>query len=198
MRIAAAAAALVIVAAVSFIHGKRYARRFQRARRIHLDRFKRMRRHAEIALEVFGSREIVDAVHTYARDHHVSTEEAMRQAKTYLREIVPKFNLLAYYQVGQPIARAIMYFLYRPVVERKPIVDFNETAPKGSTVVYIINHRSNADYVLVAHMLFKFVSLSYAIGEWARVWPLNHVFKWFRLLRAAPLSRADVSRRAFE
>ena len=22
-------------------------------------------------------------------------------------------------------------------------------------------------------------SLSYAIGEWARVWPLNHVFKWF-------------------
>jgi 1-acyl-sn-glycerol-3-phosphate acyltransferase len=31
----------------------------------------------------------------------------------------------------------------------------------------------------VAHMLFKFISLSYAIGEWARVWPLNHVFKWF-------------------
>ncbi|HEY6140735.1 MAG TPA: 1-acyl-sn-glycerol-3-phosphate acyltransferase, partial [Thermoanaerobaculia bacterium] len=43
----------------------------------------------------------------------------------------------------------------------------------------LINHRSNADYVLVAHMLFKFISLSYAIGEWARVWPLNHVFKWF-------------------
>src|SRR5437763_10742550 len=72
-----------------------------------------------------------------------------------------------------------MHFLYRPVVERKPLVDFNETAPKGSTVVYLINHRSNADYVLVAHMLFKFVSLSYAVGEWARVWPLNHVFKWF-------------------
>src|SRR5262245_456248 len=72
-----------------------------------------------------------------------------------------------------------MYFLYRPVVERKPLVEFNATAPKGSTVVYIINHRSNADYVLVAHMLFKFVSLSYAIGEWARVWPLNHLFKWF-------------------
>jgi glycerol-3-phosphate O-acyltransferase len=46
-------------------------------------------------------------------------------------------------------------------------------------VVYIINHRSNADYVLVAHMLFEFISLSYAVGEWARVWPLNHVFKWF-------------------
>ena len=22
-------------------------------------------------------------------------------------------------------------------------------------------------------------ALSYAVGEWARVWPLNHLFKWF-------------------
>jgi glycerol-3-phosphate O-acyltransferase len=179
MRIAVVLAALAILFAIGFILGKRHARRFQRSRRIHIDRFKLKRRHADIELEVFGSREIVDAIQHYARDHHVSTEEAMQQAKTYLLEIVPKFNLLAYYRFGQPIARAIMYFLYRPVVERKPLVDFNATAPKGSAVVYIINHRSNADYVLVAHMLFKFVSLSYAIGEWARVWPLNHVFKWF-------------------
>jgi glycerol-3-phosphate O-acyltransferase len=73
----------------------------------------------------------------------------------------------------------MMNFLYRVVVERKPIRDFNDRAPKGTTVVYVINHRSNADYVLVAHMLFKFISLSYAVGEWARVWPLNHLFKWF-------------------
>src|SRR5438045_1189714 len=179
MRILALLLALATLAILAVVFGKRHARRFQRSRRIHIDRFKLKRRHADIELEVFGSREIVEAVRTYSHDHHVSTEEAMRQAKTYLREIVPKFNILAYYRFGQPIARAIMYFLYRPVVERKPLVDFNATAPKGSTVVYIINHRSNADYVLVAHMLFKFVSLSYAIGEWARVWPLNHVFKWF-------------------
>jgi glycerol-3-phosphate O-acyltransferase len=71
-----------------------------------------------------------------------------------------------------------MYFLYWVVVERKTILDFNERASRGTTV-FVINHRSNADYVLVAHMLFKFISLSYAVGEWARVWPLNHVFKWF-------------------
>src|ERR1051326_5358868 len=179
MRLAALLIALGIAAIILFILGKRHARRYQRTRRIHIDRFKLKRRHADIELEVFGSREIVEAVRNYAHDHHVSIEEATKQAKTYLHEIVPKFNLLAYYRFGQPIARAIMYFLYRPVVERKPLIDFNERAPKGSTVVYIINHRSNADYVLVAHMLFKIVSLSYAIGEWARVWPLNHVFKWF-------------------
>ncbi len=179
MRIAIAVAAFAIVAAIAFLLGKRHARRFQRAQRIHIDRFKLKRRHADIELEVFGSRAVVDAVREYARSHHVSTEEAAGKARVYLREIVPKFNLLAYYRVGQPIARAIMHFLYRPVVERNPLREFSEKAPKGAVVVYLINHRSNADYVLVAHMLFKFVSLSYAIGEWARVWPLNHVFKWF-------------------
>lgn len=173
---ALAAALVVAVAAAAF--GKRHARRFQRERRIRIDRFKLKRRHAEIELEVFGSREVVHAVQAYARDHHVSVDEARVQARRYLQEIVPKFNLLAYYRIGAPVARAIMHFLYRVVVERKPIRDFTERV-KGAAVVYVINHRSNADYVLVAHMLFKFISLSYAIGEWARVWPLNHVFKWF-------------------
>ncbi|HEX7153492.1 MAG TPA: 1-acyl-sn-glycerol-3-phosphate acyltransferase [Thermoanaerobaculia bacterium] len=175
--IALGVAALAWLAGVAF--GKRHARRLQHARRIKIDRFKLKRRHAEIELEVFGSREVVQAVQGYAREHHVSVEAATKQARVYLREIVPKFNLLAYYRIGAPIARSIMHFLYRPVVERKPLVDFNESAPKGAVVVYVINHRSNADYVLLAYMLFKFISLSYAVGEWARVWPLNHLFKWF-------------------
>src|ERR1700759_149645 len=170
---------LAAFAIVALIVGKRHARGVQRARRIRIDRFKLKRRHADIELEVFGSREVVLAVQSYAREHHVSTETATRQARTYLREIVPKFNLLAYYRFGAPIARALLYFLYRVVVERKTIRGFTENAPRGAVIVDVINHRSNADYVLVAHMLFKFISLSYAVGEWARVWPLNHLFKWF-------------------
>ncbi|HEX2120518.1 MAG TPA: 1-acyl-sn-glycerol-3-phosphate acyltransferase [Thermoanaerobaculia bacterium] len=174
--IAAGIAAALAIAVVAY--AKRHARRLQHDRRIRIDRFKLKSRYAQIELEVFGSREIVQAVQTYAKDHHVTVEQARQQARKYLREIVPKFNLLAYYRIGAPVARAIMHFLYRVVVERRPIRNFNDRA-RGASVVYLINHRSNADYVLVAHMLFKFISLSYAIGEWARVWPLNHVFKWF-------------------
>jgi glycerol-3-phosphate O-acyltransferase len=171
--------AIVGLALVGVVFGKKDARRLQRERRIRVDRFKLKRRHAEIELEVFGSREIVRAIQDYARQHHVSVDEARKQAGVYLKEIVPKFNLLAYYRIGGPMAKAIMNFLYRVVVERKPLRDINDRVGKGAAVIYMINHRSNADYVLVAHMLFKFISLSYAIGEWARVWPLNHVFKWF-------------------
>jgi len=92
-----AIAAVVVIAAVSVAAGKRHARRLQRARRIHIDRYKLKRRHADIELEVFGSREVVHAIQAYAKENHVTTEAAMKQARQYLREIVPKFNLLAYY-----------------------------------------------------------------------------------------------------
>ena len=130
-----AGAAVVVIGAIALVFGKRHARRFQRQRRIHVDKFKLKRRHAEIELEVFGSREIVQAVQNYARDHRVSIEQARKQARTYLQEIVPKFNILAYYRIGAPVARAIMHFLYRVVVERKPIRDFNDRAVKGAAVV---------------------------------------------------------------
>src|SRR5437588_4309076 len=172
-------AAVLVLAVIALALGKRHARRFQRQRRIHIDRLQLNGRQAAIELEVVGSREVVDAMRLFAKDNHFSIEGASKRAHQSLQEVVPKFNILAYYRLGAPIARAIMHFLYRPVVEHKVLREFNATAPKGTTVVYLINHRSNADYVLVAHMLFKFISLSYAVGEWARVWPLNHLFKWF-------------------
>ena len=42
-----------------------------------------------------------------------------------------------------------------------------------------MNHRSNADYVLVSYALAGQVAISYAVGEWARAFPLEHIFKAF-------------------
>ncbi len=40
-----------------------------------------------------------------------------------------------------------------------------------------MNHRSNMDYVLVTFMVAARTSLSYAVGEWARVWPLSSLIR---------------------
>src|SRR5438309_6125182 len=42
-----------------------------------------------------------------------------------------------------------------------------------------MNHRSNADYVLVGYVLSGRVAISYAVGEWARAFPLEYIFKSF-------------------
>jgi glycerol-3-phosphate O-acyltransferase len=46
-------------------------------------------------------------------------------------------------------------------------------------LVYVMNHRSNADYILVSHALAGQVAISYAVGEWARAFPLELAFKAF-------------------
>lgn len=173
------ALALLLVIGLATIVGRKAALRLIRERRLRVDRFKLGRKIGEIEEAVFRSKAVRSAIEDYAAGHGLSTAAAEIQARRYLREIVPKFNLLAYYRFGAPIARAILYFLYWIVVDRETLQRFNASIHRKTTVIYLINHRSNVDYVLVAHMLFKFISLSYAVGEWARVWPLNHLFKWF-------------------
>jgi len=44
-------------------------------------------------------------------------------------------------------------------------------------VIFIMNHRSNMDYVLVTYLAGEASALSYAVGEWARVWPLSRLIR---------------------
>jgi glycerol-3-phosphate O-acyltransferase len=46
-----------------------------------------------------------------------------------------------------------------------------------STIVFVINHRSNMDYVLVAFLAAEHATLSFAVGEWARIWPLQQLIR---------------------
>jgi len=41
----------------------------------------------------------------------------------------------------------------------------------------VINHRSNMDYVLVTWLVAGRGALSYAVGEWARIWPLSRLIR---------------------
>ena len=44
-------------------------------------------------------------------------------------------------------------------------------------MVFVINHRSNMDYVLVTYLVSERSALSYAVGEWARVWALQSLIR---------------------
>lgn len=55
--------------------------------------------------------------------------------------------------------------------------DALKTVDPDSSVIFVINHRSNMDYVLVTYMVSASSALSYAVGEWARVWLLQSVIR---------------------
>ncbi len=104
--------------------------------------------------------------------------QAWMRVTDYLDEIIPNFNLLTAYRFGKKAAAALLRTFYRVRIGRSAEAQLNRI-PRHASVVYVMNHRSNADYLLVAFLLANRVAISYAVGEWARIWPLERLFKSF-------------------
>ena len=107
-----------------------------------------------------------------ARENGVPREVVMGEVQKYAREIVPAFNAYAYFRIGYWLARHTARALYRVRVGFADEEGLSRVDPKAS-VVFVMNHRSNMDYILVAYLAATRTALSYAVGEWARIWPLQ-------------------------
>ena len=121
---------------------------------------------------------ITAAVQAHMAEHGLSEKAVRRQVRKYLDEIIPYFNVLSYYKIGYNVAKILVNLLYKTSVDYQDERAL-ERIPKRDVVVYLMNHRSNADYIVVAYVLAHGVHVSYAVGEWARAWPLEYVFKSF-------------------
>lgn len=120
--------------------------------------------------------EVVAVIDQVARETNVPREALLLDVKRYAREIVPSFNAYVYYQLGYWFAKWISRFLYRirvSAVDQQML----STLDEDSTVVFVMNHRSNMDYVLICYLAAEQVTLSYAVGEWARVFPLESLIR---------------------
>ena len=98
------------------------------------------------------------------------------EAARYAREIVPSFNAYAYFRIGHYVARRIIRLLYRVRLGSANEQALSAIDPKSS-IVFVINHRSNMDYLILAYMIVNRSALSYAVGEWARIWPLQTLIR---------------------
>lgn len=120
--------------------------------------------------------QVMAAIQAHARRHGMPQEVVQQKAIAYAREIVPSFNAYLYFRIGYWIAKRVARLLYRVRVgllkeEQYANVD------RDATVVFVMNHRSNMDYVLVAFLAAERTALSYAVGEWAKVWPLHMLIR---------------------
>ena len=121
---------------------------------------------------------IADAVQRHAEEHGSPQHDAWTRVDGYVREIVPFFNVVAYYNVGYRVAGCLLHLFYKTSVDFED-ARARERLPRDAVLVYVMNHRSNADYILVSYALAGQVAISYAVGEWARAFPLELAFKAF-------------------
>ncbi len=119
---------------------------------------------------------VARAIADYAAKEGVPENVAFEKARGYAREIVPRFSASAYFGVAIKLAKLLSRSLYR--VRTGNLSEAKLRAvDKEATIIFVMNHRSNMDYVLVTWLAAERSALSYAVGEWARVWPLSSLIK---------------------
>ncbi len=133
------------------------------------------RRQALIDQLVFDEK-VIDAIKLYADEHKMPHAIAQEKARKYASEIIPAFNAYVYFRIAYWLAKKLARLVYRV---RVGFYDNNKISESDSnaSVVFVMNHRSNMDYVLVSFLVAEKTTLSYAVGEWARIWPLQTLIK---------------------
>lgn len=122
---------------------------------------------------------IEEKVVTISRETGRTLTALRRQVDTYVDEIAPVFSMSAYYRFGTSVAKRIIDFMFEVVVPEGGFERQMEGVPAEAVRVYVINHRANMDPLVLAYGLLRHVPMSYAVGEWALVWPLDWLFRRF-------------------
>lgn len=119
---------------------------------------------------------VTEAVVAHAKANGVREDVAFQDARRYAQEIVPSFSALTYFSIGIRVARWLATAIYtvRTGPKNREII---ASLPEDATVIFVMNHRSNMDYVLVTYLAGEESALSYAVGEWAQVWPISRLFR---------------------
>jgi glycerol-3-phosphate O-acyltransferase len=164
--------------------------------RIEVRPFQQTRRQVLIDRLLYDEK-VQQAGASHAREHNMPREVVMAQITGYAREIVPAFNAYFYFRVGYWLGRRIARTLYRV---RVGYTDTEGLArvPPDATVVFVMNHRSNMDYILAAYLVADQAALSYAVGEWARIWPLQQLIRSMGAYFVRRNSRDELYRRVLE
>jgi len=164
--------------------------------RIGVRPFQRTRRQVLIH-RLLGDPKVQAAVEQFAAQHKIPVPVALETVERYAREIVPAFNAYLYFRIGYWIGRKVAQGLYRV---RLGFVDTEalKRVPDNATVVFVMNHRSNMDYILAGYLAVDQAALSYAVGEWARMWPLSALIRSMGAYFVRRNSKDELYRRVLE
>jgi glycerol-3-phosphate O-acyltransferase len=164
--------------------------------RIGIRPFQHTRRQALIDRLLYDEK-VQQAAAAFAREQNMPREVVMARIRGYAREIVPAFNAYFYFRVGYWLGRKIAQSLYRVRVGYTDNEGLARVSP-DATVVFVMNHRSNMDYILAAYLVADQAALSYAVGEWARIWPLQQLIRSMGAYFVRRNSRDELYRKVLE
>jgi len=119
---------------------------------------------------------VMEAVQQAAARRDCPREIVQSEVVSYAKEIVPSFNAYLYFRFGYWLSKRLAHLLYQVRIGFAQEDEFKNISA-DATVVFVMNHRSNMDYLLVSFLAAEKTALSYAVGEWAKIWPLQTLIR---------------------
>ncbi len=135
----------------------------------------KLARRQDMIVRLLYDAQVLEAVSDHAAETRVPGSVAFEEARRYAREIVPGFSATLYFGFATRAAKTFSRMLFRVRVGRVDAA-LAHIDPKA-TVIFVMNHRSNMDYVLITWLVADRSAISYAVGEWARIWPLSAMIR---------------------
>ncbi len=119
---------------------------------------------------------LLKAIEPIAKERGVAVSELKSELEEMAYEIVPAFNPFFYFRLGYWMARHALRSFYRVRVGFEDEKSLEDVTSKNA-VVFVSNHRSNVDYMLVTYLTSQRTMLSFGAGEWSQVFPIEQMLR---------------------
>lgn len=119
---------------------------------------------------------LLKSIEPIAAERGVEVSDLKTEIEDMAYEIVPAFNPFFYFRLGYWMARHALRSFYRVRVgfyDEKSLEDVSG----DNAVVFVSNHRSNVDYMLVTYLTSQRTMLSFGAGEWSQVFPIEQMLR---------------------
>lgn len=133
-------------------------------------------RYKALADQLATDPQLLKAAAEVAEKQGLMLEDVRERLHKIALEIVPAFNPFFYFRVGYRLARGMLRGFYRVSIG---FVDEEslETVSSDDSVIFMSNHRTNMDYLLVTYLTSQRTMLSFGVGEWSGIFPVRQLMR---------------------
>lgn len=129
-----------------------------------------------LADRVANDPKVLEVIDALSAEPGASRQAIMRRAYKIAYDVVPSFNPAFYFRLGYWMARSFLRSLY------KVRLGYQDHAALGRlgydiSLIFMLNHRTNIDYILSTYLTAQRSIMSYGVGEWARTFPIQPLMR---------------------
>ena len=133
-------------------------------------------RYRALATQLATDPKLLQAASDIAQQRGETLEDQRQKLQQIALEIVPAFNPFFYFRVGYKLARGVLRGFYRVWIGFADEQSL-ESVSSDDSVIFMSNHRSNMDYLLITYLTSQRTMLSFGVGEWSGIFPIRQLMR---------------------